>query len=807
MSFICKHCKGEFDDSVKLIDTENNAFCCNGCKSVYAFLKSNNLSEFYARLGKNAHVKASTKEFSEEQAGSMFSRLLSRNSDKPYICELLVMIEGIHCPACVWLNERVLSSMDGVLELEIDVSSKKARVLYDERAVSLANILNSIVAIGYEPKPFNQMSTKISSLSREHYAKLIVGIACSMNIMWVAIALYSGYFSGISDESKKLLHFAEFVLASPAVFYTGSVFFKAAIAGLKMRQITMDFNISLGVLGVYFYSVYAMLTHLGEVYFDSACMLVTFIFAGKFLQTLASKRATLGLEGLSMLIASKVSASRDGVNFSLISPDEVQKNDFIMLKAGERAMIDGEIIKGCVSVDNSSISGESLPVALDVGSSVISGMLCAEGSCVYKAAAPFGASFLSKLCRALEMSSFKKPVIEQKANEISAKFSLVIFSLFIATFVVWHFWGESILGVFSGGFNHANAVAIAISVLVIACPCALSLATPIATTIALGTAFKNSVIFKEARIIESLAKCDIIAFDKTGTLSKGKLNVIKAEFFKDFDKSLLFSLLSASSHPISVSILEYLKSLENSKPFELLELENIQNIIGKGLKASYKGKVLAGGSSVFISQFCPQNITLPSIYSEYLFCYDNEVLAHFVLADELKDDAKFVVKELQNMGLKIIMLSGDKENIANKIGAELGIKSVYSSCDPLRKAEIIKALGSEHKIAMIGDGINDIVALSSANVGICMGSGASVSVERSDVVLLRDDLSSLLGSIKLARRTYSVIKENLAISLVYNSLSIPLAMMGYVIPLIAAISMSASSLLVILNSVKLKGKI
>lgn len=791
MSFICKHCKGEFDDSCAIKDDENNAFCCNGCKNVYAFLNANNLADFYTRLGKNSHTKASSRHFNNESASSLFSQLIKRNNEKPYICELFFMIEGIHCPACVWLNERVISGLDGILELEIDASSKKARILYDERKINLANILNNIVSIGYEPKPYNQMSAKISSLSREHYAKLIVGIACSMNIMWVAIALYSGYFSGISEQSKKLLHFAEFVLASPAVFYTGSAFFSSAITGLKARQITMDFNISLGVLGVYFYSVYAMLTHSAEVYFDSACMLVTFIFAGKFLQTLASKRASLGIEGLSTLLVSKVNTSKDGSNFSLKNINEIEKSDFIMLRAGERAMIDGKIISGLISVDNSSISGESLPLALGENSAVISGMLCLEGTAIYRASAPFSASFLSKLCDMLENATFKKPIIEQKANQISAKFSLVIFLLCISTFIFWRFYSST------------DALSVAISVLVIACPCALSLATPIATTLALGTAFKNSVVFKEAKIIESLAKCDIIAFDKTGTLSKGKLKVIKAKFYKDFDEKLLFSLLSASSHPISVGVLEYLK---NSKNLKLLELENLQNFIGRGLKASYKGQIIAGGSSEFIGQFCEFS-KIPCEFSEYYFCAGNELLAHFVLADELRDEAKSCVSELKKLGLKVIMLSGDKENIASNVAAKLEISEIYAACDPLKKAGIIKELQNKHNVAMIGDGINDIMALSSASVGICMGSGASVSVERSDVVLLRDDLSSLLGSIKLARRTYSVIKENLAISLIYNCLSIPLAMMGYVIPLIAAISMSASSLLVILNSLKLKGKI
>lgn len=796
MAFICEHCKGEFDDNCAIKDGDNHSFCCNGCKNVYAFLRSNGLDEFYEMLGKNKLEKAKDGHFSEQSAASIFSKLIKRDPQKPYICELSVLIAGIHCPACVWLNEKSLSQMNGVLEIEISATTNKARILFDERSVSLSDILNRIVAIGYTPKPYVARNSSFSSLGREYYAKLIVAVACSMNIMWVAVALYSGYFSGMSEANKKLLHFAEFILASAPVFYTGSVFFKSAIAGLKARQITMDFNISLGVLGVYFYSVYAMLTHSGEVYFDSACMLVTFIFAGKFLQNLASAKAALGLEGISSLFVSNVYSSKDGKNFDFCDVSQVEKDDFVMLRAGERAMIDGILVSGALSVDNSSISGESLPVGLGVGQGITSGALCVDGNAIYRANNTFEGSFLSRLAGILSSATFAKPYIEQKANEISSRFSAVIFALFVGTFVYWSFFG-------SGDFRlNASALGIAISVLVIACPCALSLATPIATLVALGAAFKKSVIFKDARMIESLAKCDIIAFDKTGTLSLAKLKVTSADIKENCDKNALFSLLSSSAHPVSNAVMEFLKE----KEVRILDLKDVKSIAGRGVKALCAGRQIAGGSREFVSEFCADFKCDYENSTTYYFCEDGKVTASFALSDELRNDAKSAVCALKDMGLKVVMLSGDKEQIAKNVGAKLGIDNVFGALNPFEKANIIKELRKNGAVAMIGDGINDIAALQAANVGICMGSGASVSVERSDVVLLRDELESLVFSVRLARRTFGVIKENLALSLVYNALSIPLAMAGYVIPLIAAISMSASSLIVILNSLKLRGQ-
>lgn len=796
MSFICEHCKGSFNDSAKLLDEQNHAFCCNGCKNVYAFLRSNGLGEFYTRLGKEAHKKASEQVFSDESAASMFSQLIKRDENRPYICELIVLIDGMHCSACVWLNEKSLSALEGVLEIEINASTNKARILFDQRKSSLCDILNHIVLTGYMPKPFVALSSEAVKISREYYAKLIVGLACTMNIMWVAIALYSGYFTGITLSDKKILHFAEFVLASPAVFYTGSVFYASAIRGLKMRQITMDFNISVGILVVYFYSVYAMLTLSAEVYFDSACMLVTFIFIGKFLQNLASKKAVLGLESISMLFASKIYAAKSdsskepsdfsSLNFTFLSPKNITKNDFIMLRAGERAMIDGKVVSGEASIDNSLISGESLPTSIGAGAAVTSGMLCVEGSVIYRASASFEGSFLSALANLLSSATFKKPQIEQKANQISSRFGLVILILFTLTLIFWSLKGSS------------AALSIAISVLVIACPCALSLATPIASVRALALGFKKGIIFREARVIEALAKCNIIAFDKTGTLSHARLKVRSEKYFKDFDKSLLFSLLSASSHPISQSIAEHLKK----QNLELKNLENVINIPSKGIKAKYKNQSLYGGSLAFVSEFAKAEGG--SIYSEYFFGIDDEILAHFELEDELKNDAKECIKELKNMGLSVLMLSGDKKELASEVAKGLGIDECHAELDPIAKVEIIKQWREQGGVAMIGDGINDTLALQNADVGVCMGSGASISVQRSDVVLLRDDLASLLASLRLARKSYGVIKENLAISLIYNALSIPLAMMGFVIPLFAAISMSASSLLVVLNSLKLR---
>lgn len=780
-SFTCTHCKGEFDDNIAILDENQNKFCCNGCLSVFGFLNSNGFGEFYDRLGKQTHIKATLKPINEQTISSFFKNFVKQNGD---ICEIYLIIEGIHCSACIWLNEKVLASSDGVLEADINATTNKARICWDNSVISLLEILTKIQSIGYNPLPYdpNKAEVRANEKRREFYIKMLVGVFCSMNIMWIAVALYGGYFSGMDRSVKDILHFAEFILASPVLFYTGSEFFKSAYLNLKNKIIGMDLSVSAGASIAYFYSVWAMLSKNGEVYFDSVAMIITFVFVGKFFEVISKKRAIDNLDSLSGLLVSEIYV-KNGDKFELKSVHDIQKNDEIMIRSGERVQIDGQIISGSGSFDYSSLSGESLPIMLQNGDKITSGAVCIDGGVIYRANEIYANSMLSKIISMLEIASFKKTKIEKLANQIAGKFSLTILILALITFCVWLYFSTT-----------ANAVIVAVSVLIIACPCALSLATPVASLVGLSTALKNGIIFRQARLLEDLAKCKCVVFDKTGTLTKGKLKVVKAQKFSEFDENLLYSLLSVSTHPISLALRDFVNA-------NLLPLENTQNIAGSGVIAKFNDLELKGGSAKFVGV-----LETNCENSSYYFAINGDVVARFELADELKSEAKSVINSLKNAGFKIIMLTGDQEKIAQKIALYLGIDEVYAQTNPLQKAEIVSNLNKTSPVVMVGDGINDLVALKSASVGICMGSGAAVSVENSDIVLLKDDLKSLNLAIKLSKFTFLTIKQNLAFSLIYNAITIPLAMAGLIIPLFAAISMSLSSIIVVLNSSKIKFK-
>jgi Cu+-exporting ATPase len=386
----------------------------------------------------------------------------------------------------------------------------------------------------------------------------------------------------------------------------------------------------------------------------------------------------------------------------------------------------------------------------------------------------------------------KKPRIEQLANEISGYFSSIILFLALATFGVWL--------ALSGSFEHSLVVAI--SVVVIACPCALGLATPVATLVGIGRAAKRGILFKEASYLESIAKCDSVVLDKTGTITKGKPEVIKQSYKMDFDKKLLYSLVSLSSHPVSQGIKELLKNEQITTEYELEEVKTIE---AKGVKAKYNGLELAAGNRAFMLEL---GLTCKEEFEEYTqlyFALDKKIVAVFGLQDKPRDGAKETISFLKKSGLKVVMLTGDNEKVAQKIAQEVGIEKVKSGLLPIEKAEFIRQLKDEgKKVVMVGDGINDTLALSNSQVAITLGSGTDIAVNVSDVVLMNESFEGLKEVFQISKNTFNIVKQNLAFSILYNVITIPLAMAGYVIPLVAAISMSFSSLIVVTNSMRIK---
>ncbi|MBE7358077.1 heavy metal translocating P-type ATPase metal-binding domain-containing protein [Campylobacter sp. RM12327] len=786
----CEHCKLKFDTNSMISDENGLKFCCNGCKNVYHILNEYGFSEFYDRLGKNTLQPVTQSTTNTDSIDYIYKNYVTKTDDG--FDEIYIIIERIHCLACIWLNEKILFNTKGIVEADINATTNKAKIVWDSNEISLKEIFEKIKLIGYNPTPYDAKRAEIraNSLRREFYAKLLVGIFGVMNIMWIAIANYAGYFSGIDKDIKSVLAFGEFTLATLVLFYTGSVFFKGALIALKTKMPNMDLLVASGASIAYVYSIYAMFSRVGETYFDSVAMIITFVFIGKYLEILSQKRATDTLDSLSSFMLSDVFVLQDGKSVEK-NINEIKKGEIIILNSGQKVLIDGVILSGEGSFDYSSLSGESIPVYKTKGDEITSGAICLNGSLTYEAKNEFKNSTLSKIINLLQNATSKKPKIQNIANAISSKFSLAILILATISFIFWY----------AKTGNFSISMLIFISVIIIACPCAIALATPISSIVGLNVALKKGILFKEAKFIEDLSKCDTVIFDKTGTLTKAKLSVSKVEIYEEFDISLLYSLVLASNHPISISIKEYIKNSYGN--LHILKLSEIKDITAKGMSAKFENKIIYGGSYNLMKELgfdCQK-----SNFSNYFFAINNKIVAKFELKDEIKDSAYELIKSLKENGLKTIMLSGDNENAVKEVSQNLKIQEYKSELSPIQKAQFIENLNKKgHSVVMVGDGINDALALSYARVSICVGNGADISLEKSDIVLLGNEILNLKNAFLIAKHTYKIIKQNLIFSLIYNSLTIPLAMCGYIIPLFAALSMSFSSIIVVLNALRIK---
>lgn len=807
----CNHCHLEFSENVMIKENDLN-FCCKGCQGVYHLLKSDGLDSFYDKLGNKTiapPLKIVNDDITKFDSKNFLDNYVSVT--KEGFSQIDLIIEGIHCAACVWLNEKILYETKGIIEANINFTSNKARIVWDEEKLKLSEIILKIRAIGYNAYAYDSSvaDAQASKAKRDYFIRMMVAVIASMNIMMLSVAKYTGFFTGISDEVKNMIHIGEFLLSTPVLFYSGWIFFKGGYYGLKNHMVNMDLLVASGSTLTYTYSMFILFGAKGESYFDSVAMIITFVLVGKYLEVIGKKSAVDTLDKIKSSLPLEAVVIENNIK-KTVALNSIRIGDIIEIKAGEKVPVDGKIIKGEGFFDESTLTGESLPIYKKATDLVFSGTINSNALIEYEVTKDFKNSTFSSIVTLLEDSLNSKPKIQTKAAEISKYFTVTILSLATATFLVWYFFGIDLGFDYNGTTQFERSFIVAVSVIVIACPCALALATPMASLVGISELAKKSLLFKEAKFIESLAVANTVVFDKTGTLTKGELNVAKMKILDEniHKLNLLYSILCASTHPVSRSIKKHLET-----KYDLIEkkLDNVKNIEAKGMSASYSnidGKTfeLLGGNVDLLKQ---NGIyyKFESNKTVYLFAINKRVIATFELEDEIKENAKELVEFLQNKNIEVVMLTGDNENVASRVAKELNIKKYFSFQTPISKANYIKELKKENKtVVMVGDGVNDSVALSNADVAIAMGNSADVSLAISDVVLLNSSLNSLKDAFVISSKTYKFIKQNLFLSLLYNTITIPLAMAGLVIPLIAALSMSLSSLMVVLNSLRIKMK-
>jgi Cu+-exporting ATPase len=786
----------EFEKSALIIDNidgEELYFCCKGCQGVYHLLKDEGLGSFY---GKRANTTLEPPKENYGDSGrfdlqSFHAKYITTTKDG--FSQISLIIEGIHCSACIWLNEKVISRLDGVIEANINFTNNKAHIVWDENVLKLSTIIDKIRSIGYNAYPYDASIQEMSANKerKNSYLRLIIGVFATMNIMWIALALYSGFFGGIKESHQNILHIAEFILATVTLFYSGSIFYRGAYFSARNGTVSMDTLVATGSSIVYAYSVYAAIHDKSEVYFDSVTMIITFVLAGKYLESLSKKQAVDILDTLGANMPTEALVIRDNEKIQL-PLDSVAVGDVIEIKSGEHTAIDGVIIAGNGDFDESSITGESLPVAKNIGDEIISGSALLNGVLRYKTTKDYAHSSFCVILKLLEESLAKKPNIENFANSLSRYFSMTILGLSVITFVL-HFF------IFHKNFD--VSLITCVSVIVIACPCALALATPIASIVGVAVGAKKGVIFKASSAIEKLAKASLLFVDKTGTLTIGRPQVIKNIKLSQYDPKILATLVSGSNHPIAKAIKEHIGDIGDK------DIVNTEELKARGLSATIESKNVIGGNAIFLHE---SGVEVPKEYESagFLLAMDGVLCEAFWLKDKVRADSKEALARIRAIGVEVVMLTGDNEQSAREIAEELAITSYYHSLKPDDKLSHIQIAQEDGKIVvMSGDGINDTLALARADVSVSLSSASDVSIMTADVILLNSNMSGLADAFVIGKKTYNVIKQNIGFSLVYNLITVPVAIAGFVIPPVAAASMSLSSIIVVLNSIRLKGKV
>ncbi len=782
----CKHC-------AQPVPRSGDEFCCPACRVVYETICGAGLGVYYERREMAPARPA---------AGTDRSRDWMNRPEvaEPYLARLpdgkvraTFVLDGLHCSACCWLVEKAVGQLCD--DARVNYSTSLLTAVWQPETLGVGDVMARVASVGYRATPRAADGTVSDSTPADRTALMRLGVAgfSAGNVMLLAAAMYCGAFSGMEASYLTFFHWISLVLCLPVIAFSAVPFWHGAWAALRHRVVTMDLPIAIGLLTTFLYSVWATLDGKPHVYFDTVAMFVFVLLIGRSLERGSQRRVAGAVERL-LALGARTARKQVGDDHVEVDVRSLVPGDVVQVLPGEKVPVDGVVLEGRAWVDEAMLTGEATPVSKAAGATVTGATLCVDGTLHVQATRTGNDTTLSQISHLVEEAQARRAPVQRLADRAAATFILVVLTLSAATYWLWH----------AHGVEHALMVAV--SVLIVTCPCALGLATPLAVAAACGRAAAQGVLFRGGDVLEALHGATRVVLDKTGTVTDGALEV-QAVFARDRDAALAVAaaLELQATHPLARAIVQACE-----RPARATDVTTWP---GLGVEGLVDGRRARLGSETFLRErglTLPQGLAQDAAAAEargqtvVWLALEDEAAAAFALADRVRADSREVVRWLQARGLRVTLLSGDRPGAVAAVATAVGIEDWRGLVRPEEKARVIRDMQAQgERVVMVGDGINDALALTTADVGMALSNGADVAHAAAGVVMLRPGLRPLQDALTVAGDAFRTLRGNLGVGVVYNLVAIPTAMAGLLVPLAAAVAMPVSSLVVVANSLRL----
>lgn len=770
----CRHC------GVALMPAQSGDYCCSGCAAAHDLIETLGLDLYYRRRVLDPQARAPRPDTFDGAA--RFTPFVA--IDAKGVRHLYLTVDGLQCAACVWLIEQVLARQPDLLAGRVNMTTRRLHLSWRGPAERAETLVALVAGLGYRLSPYDAAAAGPGGSDRALLRALAVAGFAAANVMLLSVAIWAGHSQGMGAATRDLLHWISALIALPAIAYSGRPFFRSAVGALRHGRANMDVPISIGVLLAAGMSLVETMTGGEYAYFDSAIALLFFLLVGRYLEERARTKARLAVGQLLALQNATVSVLQDDGSIRTSRAVDIVRGQRVLVAAGERIGVDGEVVSGHSSVDMALVSGESLPVSVGPGAVVFSGTVNLAAPLTIRMRAAGEETLLAEIVRLTEAAEHGRGTFVTLAERVSRFYAPVVHATAAATFLGW---------MTIGGLAWQPALLIAVSVLIITCPCALALAVPVTQVVAHGQLMRRGVLVKSPTALERLRQVDTVVFDKTGTLTVGRPELVVDASLDRAALQQAASLAQSSRHPLAQALL---RAARGPVPV----LEGVQEHPGEGLSHTTPAGTSRLGSRAFVAPAQAPGTIGPELW----FAAPGRATVQFRFADALRPDVAEVIAQLKQRGLDVAIVSGDRAATVWDLACQLEIEQWHAGIDPAGKARLLaeRARLGRH-VLMVGDGMNDAPALAAAHVSASPSSALDIAQSAADIVFQGDRLQPVLDILDMGRDATRTMRQNMAAALIYNLAAVPLAIAGYVTPLIAAVSMSGSSIVVIVNALRL----